>query len=154
MTPYQTSQYKAYSVATGTVAKTRQVVMLYDNIIKLLRQAEVAITEKNIEDRYARLKKASDTIVGLQSSIDFDKGGEIANILHNFYTGISMRMVAINFVKDHEEAKRNCMSLIEELKQMRDVWDTIDRNVTGMPENSPSATDSNPLPSGGIVLSV
>ena len=153
MSSFPMNHYKAYTAATGTVAKTRQVVMLYDNILKLLRQTIVAVNENKIEDRFLLLKKSSETIIGLQSSIDFDNGGEIANILHNFYTGISMRMVGINFIKDNDEATRITNLLIDELKQMRDIWDNIDRNVTGAPqaESQPKSVSEN---FKGIVLSV
>lgn len=138
MSPYHNSQYRAYSVATGTVAKTRQVVILYDNAIKLLQQTLAAITEKNIENRFNLLKKTGEIITGLQSSIDFDQGGDIATILHQFYTGISMRIMAVNFIKDPAEAEQGCTTLIDELKQMRTVWDTIDRNLTSSASSPPN----------------
>jgi flagellar secretion chaperone FliS len=142
------NQYKAYSMATGTVAKTRQVVMLYDNIIKLIKQVKVAIDETRIEDRFTLLKKASDTIVGLQSSIDFDNGGDIAGILHNFYTNISMRIVGVNFIEDTVQAQTSCDSLIDELKQMRDVWDNIDKN-----NNTPTSQANASSELSGITIS-
>lgn len=123
------TNYNAYSMATRTVAKTRQVVMLYEGIIKFLKQAEVAITEGRIEDRFNLLSKAAEIIVGLQSSIDFENGGNIASTLHNFYSNMSMRILAINFVKEPEKAKQDCEELIGELKQMRDTWENIDKNL-------------------------
>ena len=117
---------QAYFHATHTVAKTRQVVMLYDGIISFLKQAKDAIAEKRIEDRFLLLQRASKVITGLQSSIDFEKGGDIANILHSFYTNMSMRILSINFER---EGAALCDTLIEEIKQMRDVWENIDRNL-------------------------
>lgn len=120
---HKPSQYQAYSLATRTVAKTRQVVMLYDGAIRFLQQAGVAITEKRIEERFKLLQRASEIIVGLQSSIDFDTGGEVAHTLHRFYSGISMRILSVNFEKDGAGI---CTEIIAELKQMRDIWDSID----------------------------
>jgi len=125
--PHQTAQYQAYSIATRTVGKTRQVVMLYDGVIRCLKQAEIAIAEKRIEERFKLLQRASEIILGLQNSIDFDKGGEVAMTLHRFYTGISVRILSVNFKKTEGQAL--CKSIIEELKQMRDVWDSIDRTL-------------------------
>jgi flagellar protein FliS len=120
----QKNQYKAYSVATRTVAKTRQIVMLYDGTIRFLKQAQTAAAEKRIEDRFNLLKRASDVIMGLQSSIDFDNGGDIAMTLHHFYTDISTRILSVNF--SPKEAVELCEDIIGELKKMRDIWDHID----------------------------
>jgi flagellar secretion chaperone FliS len=127
MATHKPSQYQAYSLATRTVAKTRQVVMLYDGAIRFLRQAEAAIAAKRIEERFKLLQRASEVIVGLQSSIDFDSGGEVAVTLHRFYSGISMRILSVNF-KDAAGAAL-CAEIITELKQMRDIWDSIDRTL-------------------------
>ncbi len=127
MVTHTPSQYQAYSIASRTVAKTRQVVILYDNVLRFLRQAEVAIDENRIEDRFKLLQRANEIIVGLQSSIDFESGGEIAHTLHQFYTGITMRILSINMQRT--EGKQLCGDLINELKQMRDVWDSIDKSL-------------------------
>ena len=121
------AQYQAYSVATRTVAKTRQVVMLYDGAIRFMRQAEVAIDEKRVEERFKLLQRAVEVLTGLQSSIDFDNGGEMAQTLHRFYTGLNMRILSVNFKED--PAKAICAEIITELKQMRDIWDSIDRTL-------------------------
>lgn len=125
--PTPEAKYQAYSIATRTVAKSRQVVMLYDGAIRFLRQAQVAIDEKRVEDRFKLLQRSVDVLTGLQSSIDFDSGGEMAHTLHRFYTGINMRILAVNFKT--EEAKEICEDVIKELKQMRDIWDSIDRTL-------------------------
>jgi flagellar protein FliS len=120
----QSSKYQAYSLATRTVAKTRQVVMLYDGTIRFIQQAKTAITEKRIEDRFHLLTKASKVICGLQNSIDFENGGDIAMVLHRFYMDMSVRILSVNFKR--EGGEEMCDTLIEELKQMRDVWHNID----------------------------
>jgi flagellar secretion chaperone FliS len=104
MSGKKTSQYQAYTVATHTVAKTRQVVMLYDGTIRFLRQAKEAVAEKRIEDRFNLLLRASEVISGLRSSLDFDNGGEIAHVLHNFYTSIDTRILSVNFATEDGEA--------------------------------------------------
>lgn len=127
MVAHKPSQYQAYSLATRTVAKTRQVVMLYNGAIRFLQQAQVAIGEKRIEERFKLLQRASEIVVGLQSSIDFDTGGEIAHTLHRFYTGVSLRILSVNFKRD--EGAAICEEIITDLKQMRDIWDSIDQTL-------------------------
>lgn len=115
--------YQAYSRATHTVAKTRQVVMLYDGAIRFLAQAQEAMVTKNIEQRYIKLTKASEIIMGLQACLDFESGRETAQVLYDFYTSIDMRIVALHRTNDAAA----CVQIIAELKSMRDVWYHIDR---------------------------
>ncbi len=151
MSPQKNAQYKAYSIATRTVAKTRQIVMLYDGAIRFLKQAQVASAENRIEDRFRLLVRASDIIVGLQSSIDFDNGGEVAQTLNKFYTNISMRILLVN--SRPKEAVVLCEEIIGEIKQMRDVWDTIDSSMstTEAPVTAAAVSSGNTAASSGNV---
>jgi len=138
MSPQKT-QYQAYSLATRTVAKTRQVVMLYDGAIRFIKQAKEAIAEKRIEERFKLLVRASDVMAGLQSSIDFENGGEVAMTLHTFYMNMCSRILSVNFTRDGANL---CDSIIEELKQMRDVWDNIDHTLNApSPSEAPAAVE-------------
>jgi flagellar protein FliS len=123
----QKNAHKAYSAATRTVAKTRQIVMLYDGALRFIKQARVAITDKRIEDRFNLLVRASDIIVGLQNSIDFENGGAVAHTLHHFYTNMSVRILSVNL--HPRDSLALCDGIIEDLKQMRDTWDSIDRGA-------------------------
>ena len=129
MPSYNASQYQAYSLATRTAPKTLQVVMLYDGAMRFLKQALAAIAENRIEDRFRLLARASEIMTGLQNSIDFEAGGEVAKVLHNFYVTMSMRILSVNF--NARDAKSLCEGIIGEIKQMRDVWEEIDRNLRG-----------------------
>ena len=92
--------YKAYSRATHTVSKTRQVVMLYDGMIRFLQQAIEAMEKKDFEARYHKLMRVSDIIIGLQACLDFDSGGPSAKILFDFYSRMDMRIFALNRSND------------------------------------------------------
>jgi len=116
-------KYQAYAAATQTVAPSRQIVMLYDGVIRCVVQAKEAIAEKRIEDRYHLLIKASELIGGLQGCLDFDKGAEIAKVLYSYYASIDTRLFSIHRSNSIED----CDGVIADLKQMRDAWDEIDR---------------------------
>lgn len=120
------AQYHAYRRATHTVGKTRQIVMLYDGVISALQQARDAMNDRRIEDRYNLLAKATQIIMGLQSSLDFESGKEVAATLYDFYSGA---LFAINSLHRSNDAVK-CSELIEEIKTMRAVWDEIDRQET------------------------
>jgi flagellar secretion chaperone FliS len=119
----QPNSYKAYNRATATVSKTRQVVMLYDGIIRFLQQAIEAIEKKDYELRYQKLTRAADIVMGLQGALDFDMGGKSARILYDFYAGLDLRLLAIHRSNDVAD----CNAMIAQIKQMRDVWYGIDR---------------------------
>ena len=136
-------KYQAYSSATQTVAKTQQIVMLYDGAIRYIQQAKEAIRERRIEDRYHLLIKASEIIVGLQACLDFENGQQIAKILYQFYASIDTRMFTIHRTNSIE----SCDEIIAELKQMRDVWQEIDKSTdnsasTAAAENAPASNTS------------
>lgn len=124
-TPDKMTQYQAYNMANRTLAKTRQVVMLYDGAIRFLQQAKEAIRDNRVEDRYNALVKVSDIIVGLQSCIDFERGGDVARILFDFYASIDNRVLTLHRTQSAE----TCDQLVEEIRKMRDAWDQIDKEL-------------------------
>ena len=128
-------KYQAYASATQTVAKTKQIVLLYDGVIRYIQQAKEAIRARKIEDRYHLLIKASDVIVGLQACLDFENGKEIAKILYNFYSSIDTRLFSIHRTNSIE----TCDEVIAELKQMREVWHDIDQGSEGEEQAPPPA---------------
>ena len=136
-------KYQAYATATQTVAKTRQIVMLYDGGIRFMRQAKEAIEQNRIEDRYNTLVKANDILLGLQSCLDFERGGDIAKVLYGFYAGLIDRIFTIHRTNSPEE----CDEIIADLKQMRDVWDTIDQGSTSEPSAPVAPTAAPAAPS-------
>lgn len=116
-------QYKAYATANMTVGKTRQVVMLYDGAMRFVQQAIEAIKKEDYETRYNLLAKTSEIISGLQNSLDFENGGDIAKLLHDYYTSIDVRIFSVH--------RSNNISVLEavlkELRMMRNAWHEIDQ---------------------------
>lgn len=117
------NQYQAYHKATHTVSKTRQVVMLYQGILRNLQQAKEAMEQKNIPERYNKLTRASEIVVGLQMSLDFNSGEEAAQALYDFYALLDSRIMQLHRTQNLEE----CDALIEEVRGMHDVWSKIDK---------------------------
>jgi flagellar protein FliS len=123
----KTEQYNAYNMATQTVPKTRQVVMLYDGAIRFSQQALKAMEENRIEDRFNLLNKVSEILMGLQSALDFDNGGEIAPLLFDYYSSLDSRIL---YIQRKNDAKI-LQSVIDELKKMREAWGNVDsRNLS------------------------
>lgn len=145
------SALQSYGQAAQMVPAGTQVVMLYDGILKCLGEARSAIEENRIADRFNALKKASDIVNGLNSSLDFENGGEIAPMLDQFYNYAFFRL------------QRACMEssveIVDELTsnitQMRNAWAA----VAEQPEAARPAPQStqgeivDPALSGGVVVS-
>jgi flagellar protein FliS len=127
MTPDVTDQYRAYMAASRTTPKVRQVVMLYEGTIRFMRQAKQAIEDNQVEERYKLLTKASEVILNLQACLDFESGGEIAQTLYDYYSSIDARILAIHRSKD----LKLCDSVIDDLREMCQVWRQIDENGSG-----------------------
>lgn len=136
-------KYQLYHAAKQTAPKTKQIVLIYDGVIRLVQQAKDAIREKRIEDRFRLLTRAADIITGLQCCLDFEKGGDVARVLQQFYAEIHARMFSIH----RSNSIADCDDIISELKQMRDAWDEIDRNtasgdVAALPVDTSGASSS------------
>jgi len=138
------AQYQAYNLASQTVRKTKQIVMLYDGAIRYLKQAQLAINEKRIEDKFNLLNKASEIIVSLQSCLDFDNGGEISHILYDYYSSLDARILNIHRTNNLEMLD----SVIANLKQMRESWHSIDESAHNGPASGMQGhTEETPMPS-------
>ena len=89
--------------------------------------------EKRFEDRLNLLTKAGNVISGLHASLDYEKGGEISQMLSSYYFAIDIRMMNLNRTNSVTE----CDGIVEEVKMMRDAWDKIDNELSqpiGMPK--------------------
>ena len=128
-------QVASYQMANATLHKTRQLVLLYDAVIRFLRQAKVAIEEQRYEDRMNLLQKCNNIIVGLHSALDFEQGGDISKMLNNFYSAMDLRIMAVNRTNNTAELEQ----IINEIKTMRDAWAEIDEKYGS----------GNPPPAGG-----
>lgn len=123
---YNRIAIQAYSQAQHTVGKTRQVVMLYDGAIRYLQQAREAIEHKRIEERFRLLTRVSEILIGLQASLDFDNGENVARVLYDFYSVQDQRITSIQRTNN----VALCDTVIEDLKAMRNTWNDIDKTIT------------------------
>ena len=83
MTPIGSGAYKRTSIKT---ADRRQVIgLLYEGIIKNLHGVIGAIESSDGQTRSAKLGKSLEIIRFLSTSLDFEKGGEIAKNLSALY---------------------------------------------------------------------
>ncbi|MGI9508175.1 MAG: flagellar export chaperone FliS [Geminicoccaceae bacterium] len=108
----------AYGQAVETIPPAKQIVMLYDGILRHIDKAKSAIGGGRVNDRFVAVQKATLIIEALQGCLDHEKGGEIAPQLDQLYTYFVFRLQAINV--DNDPAI--CDELLERVGELRASW--------------------------------
>ncbi len=93
--------YKRKQIESATPVQL--IILLYDGAIDYLNHAEASLQDnsvQSIETYHNNLIKAQDIITELISSLDMERGGEIAKNLHQLYDFIHYKLVDVNISKD------------------------------------------------------
>ncbi len=133
--------YDAYKQARTTVSKTKQIVMLYEGILKYLKQAEEALQQKNIEGRFNAVKQATDIMIGLQQSLDHEKGGDVAQSLYDFYSDQMYALSEVNRTNNPAFLQQVAI----DIRALLDQWKAIDSKEAeaSAPANTTRQTNPN-----------
>lgn len=118
----QTKSYKKLQVDTASPISL--VLMLYDRAIVLLNKAKNEISEKKYEAKGHTLDKTSEIIFELLTTLDKDKGGEIASSLANLYNFILREIKNAN-TDLNTKGLDNATKILSEL---RESWESIKDN--------------------------
>jgi flagellar protein FliS len=125
-TPYE--QYKETQIKTASPGKL--IVMLYDGAIKFLKQAKIAINNKEIENAHKNIVRAQDIIIELLLSLNME-AGEIAEKLQSLYIYLNKKLMEANL-------KKSCEPIDEVLKfltELREAWnEAAKKNIDSSPE--------------------
>lgn len=121
----------AYGQAEETIPPAKQIVMLYDGVLRHIANARSAIIERRINDRCIAVQKATLILEALQGCLDHENGGEIAPQLDRLYTHYIFRLQAINM----EDDPAICDELTVQINELRESWAALAR-----PESSQSAS--------------
>lgn len=108
----------AYQAAAKMTSSLGAVVMLYDGMIKEVGRAKSAIEEGRIEDRFNATQKACKILLGLQSHLDFERGGDISLMLDQFYHTIFRDLQQVNM----KNSAALCQDIIGALSEVRSSW--------------------------------
>lgn len=115
------------------------VVRLYEQIIEDLRQARQAFEQNNVELRTDRINHVILILGLLQSQLDFDAGGKVAENLDHFYNVVRQTLMYVQF---HPSA-RGLEQLITDVLAVREAWIEVARaeapSVKALPSMHPPA---------------
>lgn len=89
-----------FQTQVTTTSQGQLLLMLYDGAIKFLKQAKVKIGEKSYAEKGILISKAIDVISELDGSLNCQKGGDLAQNLHNLYFFCNTRLLQANMKMD------------------------------------------------------
>ena len=112
--PYQ--KYKNTQVETADSGKL--LLMLYDGAIKFAKSAKQAMKEEDYETVNNKLNRVQAIIAELHSTLEMEKGGEIAENLELLYDYMNRRLITANVDKTLEPLEE-VLGMLEEL---RETW--------------------------------
>ena len=139
----------AYMETTAvTTSQGEALIMLYDGAIKFLTRAKIKIEERDYAEKGILLSKAIDIINELDSSLNMQKGGELADNLHKLYFYCNTRILNANMKMDN----RYIDEVIRILAGLRDAYKQIIHGAPSPGENMPQfAVSSAPLQPQAVV---
>ncbi|MEA2449460.1 MAG: flagellar secretion chaperone FliS [Thermoleophilaceae bacterium] len=121
MTPYATAQQAYRDSSVLTAPPERLVVMLYDGAHRFLFQAAHAMRSGDVSLMNNRMQRAEAIISELRTTLNHDKGGEIAGRLDAIYSFCQRHLLEARLKRDPERIEQ-VMKLLAEL---REAWDQV-----------------------------
>ena len=97
------------------------ILKLYDRAIQLLEKAKSDIEEKQYEEKDISLTKAKDIVFELLTSLDEEKGGEIAASLSQLYNFVIREIIDAN-MNLNRKAIDNSIHILSELRKS---WNSL-----------------------------
>ncbi len=123
MNAYQT--YRQTQAQTATPGEL--IVMLYQGAARFIVRGIEGIETGNVEVAHTYLIKAQAVVAELQSSLDVQGGGEVANNLDALYEFMLRRLVEANLSKDAAPARE-----VERLlRDLLPAWEQAARETNG-----------------------
>lgn len=136
-----TNGYDRYlETAVETASPARLIVMLYDGAIRFINTAIDAMQNRQYDQQNYYLQRAQKILAELISSLDFTRGGEIAENLFRLYTYMYNQLVEAN-LQDSVERAQHVVNLLAELRK---AWDIV--------ASQGEAASATPIVSGKVSL--
>jgi len=118
MTVVATRAAKMMAAEPNEISPHRVIALLLDGALERIGQAKKCLAENNQTDFEVLLVKTVGILNGLRSSLDFEKGGEIAANLDSIYDYVADKLIQ----QHNPEALVEAEHLLSEIKL---GWDGI-----------------------------
>jgi flagellar protein FliS len=120
--------YAAYRTAEiETISQRDLIVKLYEGAERFLRQAQVAMRQRQTEIAHNNCLKARRIFIELTSTLNFELGGDIAGHLRDLYLFVIAHITEANLRKSPEKIDE-VMPIITSL---RSAWEQIPAEFAG-----------------------
>jgi flagellar protein FliS len=113
------SSYQKVQVETTDSLKL--VVMLYEGAINFLEQARLRVAENQVAEKGILINKVVAIVSELQSSLNMDKGGEVAQSLDRVYSYLINRLLEANINSDAGAISE----VIKHLRILMNAWKKV-----------------------------
>lgn len=122
-----------------TASQGQLIVMLYDEGLKQLKVAEneLGSGQPKLDLVHNAIVKAQDIITELMVSLDFEKGGDIAQNLFHLYMYFNQRLVDANLSKDVS----NLREVYNLMADLREAWSEIEATIPRQDHNVTSGVN-------------
>lgn len=134
MNNYGHGAYKKVSIHTAS--KEQILLMLYQSAIKNCKKAIEAIESKNVAAKGEYIGKLQDIIIELNTSLDFEVGGDIAKELSSLYDFILFSSSQANIKIDAEPLK-GCLNV---LNILYDGWTQAVKSLRKQGDTAPTTS--------------
>ena len=117
------NSYGAVHVSTGVAgaSSVQLIQMLFDGLVDSLSAAKGHMIHGDVARKSEQLRRAGRIVLGLQGSLDFTRGGDLAANLNDLYGYGSRRLIQINAGND--------LAGLDEvtglMRDIRDAWRTL-----------------------------
>ena len=118
MNSYSNQQNAYRKASVNTLDQNKLIVMLYDGAIKQSGFAVEYIKKNDIEKAHNALVKAKNVVAELMSSLNMEKGGEVAKNLKSLYAFMFSQLIEANMNKESKPV----VTVIGLLKELREAW--------------------------------
>ena len=96
----QNAAHAYLQTQVGTTGRGEIIVMLYDGALRFLAQAREKMEARDMAGKGMLISRALDIINELDSSLNMEAGGELAQNLHNLYFLCNTRLLQANLKLD------------------------------------------------------
>ncbi|MBY6185901.1 flagellar export chaperone FliS [Marinobacter hydrocarbonoclasticus] len=114
--PFDAYKHTEVNARAAAANQHELVRMLLNGLLDELARAEGHLTEKRVAEKGASIGKCLDIIHGLDSALDTEQGGEIAQNLHRLYDYCSQQLFQASL-------KNDASLLVPVVKVISDVHD-------------------------------
>ncbi len=123
--------------AVAGASPVRMVILLYEQAIQDLRRALAAHAHSDIEGRTREINHALLVIGHLQSTLDKDKGGKVADDLARFYEQLRAGLLDAQF----RQAPAAIEQQIAQLMLVHEAWCEVESKLSVPAAESPKSTE-------------